>query len=323
MSGATTGDRSLMDDDRIHRIKVEYTALRDSLRSGDQNYAAGWDRCDALRRRAEAIGVDIPEIVEVSDVIGELAEVFEQAEVEVEQGATEYYGSMAQHRLDQVILAAERLGLDMAGPRRVSRALAIDLTRGELRRALFDLDHGERPPQQEWRWDDYEGLVERSHELGIDASELVAALARARAVERCGCRDDGGEDESLEDARPDALALAAGAERPDEGAHLAAQLRELAKQDVGDSRDTLRRIVWAILHLDDNQRVRLEGSQLVLVEHLLACGVLDRRPSERAARGAIRKLRGCSALVEIRSRTTSIYHLDRLRSPAVEFQVRW
>ncbi|MEZ4448953.1 MAG: hypothetical protein R3B09_05675 [Nannocystaceae bacterium] len=70
--------------------------------------------------------------------------------------------------------------------------------------------------------------------------------------------------------------------------------------------------------MGDNQRVRLEGPQLVLVEHLLACDVLARLPSERAARGAIRKLCTCSTLVERRSRTTWVYHLDRLRSPAIE-----
>lgn len=46
----------------------------------------------------------------------------------------------------------------------------------------FDLDHGEYPPEDEWKWSDYEHTITRSRAWGLDVTEAEQALTRARQV---------------------------------------------------------------------------------------------------------------------------------------------
>ena len=52
----------------------------------------------------------------------------------------------------------------------------------ELDDIPFELDHGERPPTEEWRWSDYEKVIASSRACGLDVTEAEQVLARARQV---------------------------------------------------------------------------------------------------------------------------------------------
>lgn len=317
---------------------AELGALVARLKASDStlDMEAAIDRCRALYLRL-AGRPNVPPVDDgLLDALDELADVAKSAQVELDQGVTEYYGHRTKWRLDEAVEVAAALGVDVERYRRMSFDLTVGLERHELIDILFAIDHGERPPDDDDRWTMYENAVPRMRAHGIDVTRLAQALERARYVESCWARGvdpDTEEDEDDDDVDDQGGEARASVQLPRREADPSAQeksgtpsralveahLRRLGTLDGGEGRDTFRDILWALLALGEGACVRLEGPQRILIDHLLGHGLLPKQPSERAARSALRKLLANSPFVELRSRLVWVYHLDQLWAPAAEF----
>lgn len=107
------------------------------------------------------------------------------AEVHLDQG----FGSLetavdVQLLIERAAETAIRYRLDGELPelRQISDRIKTATCALELDEIPFELDHGERPPTEEWRWSDYEKVIASSRACGLDVTEAEQVLARARQV---------------------------------------------------------------------------------------------------------------------------------------------
>lgn len=107
------------------------------------------------------------------------------AEVHLDQG----FGSLetavdVQLLIERAAETATRYRLDGELPelRQISDRIKTATCALELDEIPFELDHGERPPTEEWRWSDYEKVIASSRACGLDVTEAEQVLARARQV---------------------------------------------------------------------------------------------------------------------------------------------
>ena len=113
------------------------------------------------------------------------------AEVHLDQG----FGSLetavdVQLLIERAAETAIRYRLDGELPelRQISDRIKTATCALELDEIPFELDHGERPPTEEWRWSDYEKVIASSRACGLDVTRSEERRVGKECASMCRSR---------------------------------------------------------------------------------------------------------------------------------------
>lgn len=123
--------------------------------------------------------------VSIAEIRDYIADCKRTAELHLRQG----FGSLdaavdVQLLIERAATSAlcHRLDDELAGLRELSDRASRATSALALSEIPAEVEHGERPPEEPWRWTDFEKVIARSRACGLDVTAAEQALIRAREV---------------------------------------------------------------------------------------------------------------------------------------------
>ena len=145
---------------------------------------------DAGLRYASSMASTVTD--EIEDTRYEIEFCVEIVQVELDQGIFSVEsGVVAQMRIERCAQDAKRLGLDgeLDRLRRLHDQLDDQIHQLLIYQLVDELDHGDRPPEHEWKWNDYAQIIADGRARGLDVRRAEEAVASAREVAASWARD--------------------------------------------------------------------------------------------------------------------------------------
>lgn len=265
----------------------------------------------------------------VEDIRGDVVAWKRSVEVSLDEGVGSWESvADLQLTLRQAIDLATAFGLDeeLAALERLNGRLDLTACDIHLRQLLFELDHGEYPPEEEWRWTDYENAIARGRAYGLDVTRAEQALARARRVaaswnrgydspeheeerrQRSGVTDPVGASARLALSEP-SFPLAADASAQAIRSHFLRVEAAIPPRLTGTA--TAIELWEAIRKAHEDGALPLTGTWVDLISVLHRRGFLLHLPGEKASRAALGILADLSPFVRRLHRRRWMLGLER------------